>query len=210
MKKSFSGRDRRAVLLGTILLLPPALYRFAVRPYMDALAETRDRTVSERSALARERALLALAPRRDTIQHALDSVVTASEARLFNAPDAGIATAELGAYLSQLARQHNVWLRAADPRDSKVSPQGVRTLPIDIRAESDFEGLRSFLHAMERGDKLVRVDQLIIAPGTDTSSARPVLELRATITGYALGAAPPQVRPTGTPAARPAGRKERP
>lgn len=209
MKRSFSGRDRRAVLVGAILLLPPLLYRVAIRPYIDALAETRDRTVSEQRALARERALLALAPRRNTIQHALDSVVTASEARLFNAPDAGIAAAELGAYLSQLARQHNVWLRAADPRDSKVSPQGVRTLPVDIRAESDFEGIRSFLHAMERGDKLLRIDQLTLIPGTDTSSARPVLELRATITGYALGAAPPQLRPTGTPTGRPIGRKER-
>ena len=33
MKRTFSNRDRRALALGAVLLLPPLLYRVAVRPY---------------------------------------------------------------------------------------------------------------------------------------------------------------------------------
>lgn len=200
-RATLSGRDRRALLLGLAMLALALLYRVAVKPYAEALADTRDRAAIEGRALAREQALLSLAPRQDAIRRTLDSVVSASRDRLFGAADDGIAAAEVGTYLTTLARSHNVWLRAAEPRDSKTSPSGVRALPVDIHAESDFEGVRSFLHALERGTKLLRVDHLTITPGADSSAARPVMQLRATVTGYAL---------RNMPVPAPASRSERP
>ena len=211
-RASFSSRDRRAVFWGVAVLAPALLYQGTVK-YIDALRDIRARVTNERSALARERALLALAPRQGTMQHALDSVVSASREQLFDAPDDGIAAAEVGAYLARVARKHNVWLRAADPRESKAPLSGIRALPVDIQAESDFEGLRSFLQAMEQGPKLLRVDGLNITPGTDTSASRPVLQLRAVVTGYALRSATagaPASRTTSTPSASVRPRSDRP
>jgi type II secretory pathway component PulM len=197
---SLSARDRRAFLLGLAVLVPPILYLWGVRPYTAALAETRGRVTAGRAALARERALLALAPQSAALRTALDSVLRASEARLFGARDDGIAAAELGTYLGELARGNQVWLQAANARGAQVSPTGVRTLAVDIRAESDFQGIVTFLRALEGGEKLVRVDQLTLVPVADTTTSHRALQLRATVIGYALGDPP---RPAPAKPARP-------
>jgi hypothetical protein len=66
-------------------------------------------------------------------------------------------------------------------------PSGVRTLRVEIRAESDLLGTLLFLQALERGDKLVRIDRLDItrsARAGDTDME--VLSIAATISGFAV------------------------
>lgn len=191
MKRApLSTRDRRAILLGLAVLVPPLLYIGGIRPYTAAVAEYRDRLATDRLALARERALLALAPQSATLQQALDSVIAGAQARLFGAHDDGIAGAALASYLTGLAREHQVWLRAADAGEIDVSTGGVRSLPVEIRAESDIDGILGFLRAVEHGPKMLRVDRLAISAAGDTSVSARALELRATVTGYALRGTP--------------------
>jgi hypothetical protein len=185
---TMSRRDRRALFLGAAVLAPALLYIGAVKPFVGALGDARDRLAVEREALGRERALLSLAPGSDSLRTAVDSVVRVHRARLFEARDDGIAGAEFAAYLEQLARRSNVWLQEADARGAKLSPSGVRALTVVIRAESDYEGILTLLRNLETGRKLVRVERMQLAPGAlpnDHESPR-ALTLRATLVGYAL------------------------
>ena len=41
-----------------------------------------------------------------------------------------------------------------------VTPDGLRPLRVELRAESDFQGVLDFLDALERGEKIVVVERL--------------------------------------------------
>src|SRR5687767_4884800 len=83
---SMSDRDRRAIRLGALLLVPGLLYVAAVKPYFAALSDTRDRVETERRLLDREMALLqekaalpaALSSAKRDAQRARNRLVTAS------------------------------------------------------------------------------------------------------------------------------------
>ncbi|HEU4628955.1 MAG TPA: type II secretion system protein GspM [Gemmatimonadaceae bacterium] len=187
-----SDRDRRALRLGALVLLPALLWVWAVRPYLDALGAARDRLAIEREALARERALLDGEPALAAAYRAADSAYTEAEATLFSSPDDLLASAELATYVARAARDSHVWLREADTRPATHSPAGVRTLQMEVRAESDLEGLGRFLQALERGPRLVRVASVSIQDAAgegdeaaEGDGARP-LTLVATVQGFAL------------------------
>jgi hypothetical protein len=73
----------------------------------------------------------------------------------------------------------------------------VRTLRVEIRAESDVRGALLFLQGLERGDKLIRVDRLDISrtPRSDEKASE-TLSIAATISGFAVGDAAPSAATT--------------
>jgi Type II secretion system (T2SS), protein M subtype b len=186
--RTMSPRDRRAVLLGIGILLPGLLYIWAVRPYMTALSDVRDQLATERATLARERAAIATARRNPQLQHIADSAMRAMRPRLFEGKDDVMASAELASYLGDVARKTRVWLQTANTRPAVSEADGVRTLRVEIRAESDLRGVLTFLQALERGDKLVRVDRLDISrtPRSNDSDEE-TLSVAATLAGFAVG-----------------------
>jgi hypothetical protein len=79
-----------------------------------------------------------------------------------------------------------VWLQDAGTRPSLSSPDGVRTLRVEIRAESDLLGTLMFIQALERGDKLVRIDRLDISHSARADAKdSEVLSIAATVSGFA-------------------------
>jgi hypothetical protein len=171
-----------------VVLAPVALYSLGVRPYLAALGDTRDRIQIASTALSRERAAVEMAKRNPEVQRLTDSAAQATAPRLFTGRDDVMASAELAAYLGDLADRHKVWMQDATTRPGATSPTGVRTLRVDIRAESDFEGLLEFLQALEQGSKLVRVDRLEVSqalsgPGNEDAET---LTIVASISGFAL------------------------
>jgi hypothetical protein len=117
-----------------------------------------------------------------------DSAMRAVAPRLFQGRDSVMATAELVSHLSMVAADHDVWLQNAVTRPSTVDEGGVRRLRVEIRAESDLQGVLSFLTALERGDKLVRVERVDIARvlALDTDDGVEPVTVAATIVGFAL------------------------
>lgn len=205
---TMSTRDRRAVLLGAVFLLPWLVFIWGVRPYRNALNDARDQLATERATLARERAAIATAKKNPQLQHVADSAMRAMRPRLFEGKDDVMASAELASYLGEVAGEARVWLQDAATRPSLPGVDGVRTLRVDIRAESDLLGTLMFLQALERGDKLVRVDRLDISrtrnvEGQDIET----LTLSATVSGFAIGestsAAVPAAKRQSTLAVRP-------
>jgi hypothetical protein len=193
---TMSARDRRAIVLGVIVLLPGFLFVWGVRPYRAALSDARDQLASERETLARERAAVATAQRNPQLQHVADSAMRTMTPRLFEGTDDVMASSELAAYVGDVARASRVWLQDAGTRPATPAGSGVRTLRVEIRAESDLRGTLTFLRSLESGAKLVRIDRLDISrmPRTNDSDDE-TLSIAATISGFAIGDAAPTAVP---------------
>lgn len=183
-----SDAERRTIRRALYVLLPVAFFSFVVRPYLGALTTAKDRLEAERDALARERGAVAMAEKNPAIQQLTDSVLQVTLPRLFTGSDDVMASSELGAYLGEMADVHRVYLQDATTRPVTTSASGVRTVRVDIRAESDFQGLLEFLRALEQGEKLVKIERLDVSlglsgPGNEDAET---LSIVATITGVAL------------------------
>jgi hypothetical protein len=184
-----TDRDRRALRLGALVLLPALLWVWGVQPYRTALGDARAQLLAQRLELARERALLDDGGRGRLLLAAVDSASRAAEPRTFAARDDMLASAELAGYLSRTARASRVWLREADTRPAAALPSGVRVLQVEIRAESDLEGILSFLQALERGERLVRVERLAVTRpdgGDEEDDGAQALRLTATVQGFTM------------------------
>jgi hypothetical protein len=137
--------------------------------------------------LARERAAVSTARHNPQLQHIADSAMRAMRPRLFEGKDDVMASAELASYVGDVAQRARVWLQDAGTRRASPAAEGVRTLRVEIRAESDLQGALLFLQGLERGDKLVRIDRLDISHSarSDEKDAE-VLSIAATISGFAV------------------------
>lgn len=189
---TMSPRDRRALLLGAGVLAPALFYIWGVKPYRASLDDTRQRLAVERDVLTHERAAVAAARKNPQLQHVADSAMRATAPRLFAGRDDVMASAELASYLGDVARANHVWLQDAATRPAALSPSGVRTLKVEIRAESDLQGILNFLQALETGAKLVRVERLDVSrqPNRADEASAETLALSATISGFAIPAEP--------------------
>ena len=185
---TMSPKDRRAIILGAVIVLPALIFIWGVRPYRTAMAETRDELETARVALSREKAAVAAQPTTPGGQALADSALILVAPRLFEGRDDAIASAQLAAYLGTVARRSRVLMEDANTRPSTMSPDGIRTLRVEVRAESDIEGIATFLHNLESGQKLVRVDRLEISrvPGLEDKNGYETLSIAATIAGFAF------------------------
>jgi hypothetical protein len=181
-----SGRERRAIVIGAGVVLAGFAFIWG-RMYRDALGAARDELATERATLARERAAVATARHNPQLQHIADSAMRAMRPRLFEGKDDVMASAELASYVGDVAKRARVWLQDAGTRRASPAAEGVRTLRVEIRAESDLQGALLFLQGLERGDKLVRIDRLDISHSarSDEKDAE-VLSIAATISGFAV------------------------
>jgi hypothetical protein len=183
---TMKARERRTIVIGASVLLAGFGFIWA-RMYRDALASARDELAAERATLAREQAAVATARHNPQLQHIADSAMRAMHPRLFEGKDDVMASAELASYVGDVARAARVWLADAGTRPATPAAEGVRTLRVEIRAESDLQGVLLFLQGLERGDKLLRIDRLDIshAARSDEQDAE-VLSIAATISGFAV------------------------
>jgi hypothetical protein len=190
---TLSPKDRRAIVLGAVLVLPWLIFLWGVRPYRTAMAETRDELETARVALSREKAAVAAKPTAPGGQQLADSALVLVAPRLFEGRDDAIASAQLAAYLGTVARRSRVLMEDANTRPSTTSPEGIRTLRVEVRAESDIQGITTFLHNLESGTKLIRVDRLEISrvPGLEDKNGYETLSIAATIVGFAFTAGKP-------------------
>ncbi len=200
-----SASERKTILRAIIVVVPVAAYFLGVRPYQAALSDARERLAVEREALARERGAVATAQRNPELQHLTDSVLHAMEPRLFEGRDDVVTSSELASYLGDVAFDNHVWMEDASTKPVTTTA-GVRTLHVEIRAESDFQGILNFLHALEQGDKFVRIERIDLSHGMNDvgNENAETLLLSATLAGYALGSGnstTPPLRLPATPAA---------
>lgn len=193
---TMGSRDRRALLLGLAVLVPSLGFIWGVRPYRQALADAHDRIAVERDALSRERAAVLEATRSPARKRTADSAMLAARGRVFDGPNDVAAGAAVATYLGEVARRNHVWLASATTRNTVAArggvaplaaPDGLRPLRVELRAETDFQGLLEFLDALERGEKLVTVERIDVAKTLRAGEEeRETLAVTATVVAYAL------------------------
>lgn len=187
-------RDRRAlgVLAGAVAAA--LAWSLLARPTWQRIGALRDALAVERALLTRERALLARGEAHDR---------AANGPVLFTGRDDAIAAAALAEHAGVLAESHDVWVQAATTGETRSTPDGLRLVRVDVRAEGDVQGVSAWLAALERGPRAIRVAtlELSAAPGDGAEGTEP-LALRATLVGYAAPASLARW-PTDAASARP-------
>lgn len=164
---AMSDRDRRAIKLGALVLVPGLLYVAAVKPYFAALADTRDRVEAERRLLDRE---LALLQQKNSLPGELSTAkrnAQRAENRLVAAPNVTLAETELTELIEKIGGLSRVLLKEVrnvpTPR-GYVDPEGVQTVRLAIRGESDLEGVLTYLQRIEQSPLLLRIHELSLEP----------------------------------------------
>jgi hypothetical protein len=212
---TMGSRDKRAVMLGLAILVPSLAFIWGVKPLRQALADTHDRIATERDALSREQSAVAEATRDPARKALADSALVAARSRVFSGANDIAAGASLVSYLGDVAKRTHVWLASATTRPNPTAaragatvasaagasgatgaaavrvvaplPEGVRALRVELRAETDFQGILEFLDALERGGKLVTIERLDIAKTLRAGDEdRETLSVTATVVGYSL------------------------
>lgn len=186
MSYQLKERERKVLFWGALIVFPTLLYVFGVKPFRLSLADKRDQLAFEQTALVREESAIAAAKRNPQLQHVADSLMQRTVSRLFSGADDVMTSAELGSYLGEVASQNHVLLNTATTGPVAKLQSNVRTLNVDIRGESDLQGLLEFLQALERGEKLVRVSRLDLSRPTRDADDIETILFSATVTAYAL------------------------
>lgn len=209
--RDLSPRDRRAIVLGLVVLVPALLWVGVVRPYRAYLEELHERTAAERALLTRERALLARADALPAVLADAESAAQRLELRLVRAPNTPLAEAELTSYLESVATASRTLLkdiRAVGMRRAEPDAAGdLRPIRLAITAESDLEGIVTFISRVENSPLLVRIGEFSLEPvnggaaNAPGARARPtgVMHLMMVVEAYAPAepAEPPVVHDAG-------------
>jgi len=173
---ALSARDRRALLVGTAVLLPALAGALVVKPYLAALTEVRETLAAQRELLGRERGLLTPAAGASAAESAVLSV--ARTERLFAGDDELAATANLARYVAGLAEAEGLAVDALETAEGEPAGAGLHVLRVELRATGDIATILEFLAALEAGDRLARVRTLAL-------ERRDGLTLSASVVGWA-------------------------
>ena len=185
---SLRPRDRRALVLGGIVVALMLGWTRVARPAVERI-RTGERTLAEqRSLLARERALVAVASSLTAMQRAAEKVIAAEDARLFAGDSVG-ATAELTAYVADVADEAEVRLTSVEAR-APVTDRGVTTLLVDARGVGSWSHVLDFVAALEGSEQLVDVRSVRVERGARGAalSGGPTVTVVVTLAGFARGA----------------------
>jgi hypothetical protein len=123
------------------------------------------------------------------MQKSADRVLAAEEARLFAGDSVG-ATAELTAYVADVANEAGVRLASVEARAPRAQ-RGITTLLVDARGEGPWSKVLAFVAALETSEHLVDVTSVRIergARGGGVLGGASTVSVVVTVAGYSRGA----------------------
>lgn len=159
--EALAERDRRALVLGGLIVLPVLIWLGVAGPYLSSMQDLRDRTASEQLLLERERQVLA-----DSSGYTHELAVATRaighwEGRLVRSPNIALAEAQVSSVLESIGRQSRVLLQEVraipTPPGAQQLPEGLQSLRMSVSGEGDFEGVLSFLRGVEAERLLLQV-----------------------------------------------------
>jgi len=152
-----AGAIVSAIALAVVLLVLPLAHRWAAREL--AYATSRDQWVR----------LATLAANTDRLRRTLEErklAFAAEEARLVTGATPALAASGLQGLLQRYADESAVQLDRVDVagRPRHDAP-GLLAIPVQLQAQGDIYGLVDFLYRLQRGEKLVVIDDLTLNAG---------------------------------------------
>lgn len=164
---NMAPRDRRALLTGLAIMLPAVLYVFGVKPYLEALADVRERAAVEAELLDRELDLLSSSEDLSAEIQRAKADAERYEDRMVQAASGVLAEGELTDFLESSAVRSRVLLeeiRGGELGRGEEPPPGLSVVRLHLRGESDLEGVLSFLDEIEQSRLLIRIRGLALEP----------------------------------------------
>ena len=164
-----SPRDRRALVIGAIIVMPALAWAGVVQPWLGALEDLKGRLAVEQNLLAREHGILQEAPDLPALIEAARGETDRLEARLVRAENPATAEAEVSSRLERLARENRVLLqqvRSINGSPPGSAPDGITPVYLSVSGESDFEGVLDFLHEVEQNQLLMKIDGITLEPAS--------------------------------------------
>jgi hypothetical protein len=186
-----SARERRTLRLAAVVLVPALAYSMVVRPLATSFTELDARVDRERGLYNREAGLLRERPgREEGFRHAAALLLEQSPG-LFDGRDTVTAAAALVSYVTGHAAANRVFVQSSESGGSAIGEDGVLRISVEVRAVSDVAGLLAWLGALERGQKLLRVNRLAVIPAAEVGSSNPgagseLLGLTLVVEGFGL------------------------
>ena len=179
-------QDRRALVAGALALVVLLGYSRIVRPAFASMGTAQQTLAEQEALLARERSLIAAAPTFPRAARDVRQALAAESSRLF-AGDSVAATAELSAYVSQLASAAGVHLTTVDGR-TPVTTRGLTRLSVDVRGEATWKQVLTLVHLLETSGQLVDVTSVRIERGPRGGPlGGAMVSMAATLAGYSRG-----------------------
>jgi len=190
--------DRRALRLSAWIVVPALCYAFLIKPVAIDLFDARARLDQARALQSRELAVLAATPGLPALRAQSLVALTDERTRLFPGADPVAASAALVRYVAARAGEHRLLIQSSETRPEQVLDGGLVRLSVELRGISDLAGVIGWLHALESGPMLVRVEELRIraaervnAIDTDADTEE-VLGVSAVVTGFSLAGSTPE------------------
>lgn len=154
------ARDRRALVLGLVVITPFAVYRVAVEPWLSYRGGLHDALLAERDLLARERAVVGDAA--DAPGRAAELKTTLAEAQpwLLGGSDPVAASGRLTRIATDAAQTAGILVQEIRAADTETEGLALREISISLRLLGDLEGLARFLFRLENGERLLRIEGL--------------------------------------------------
>src|SRR3989454_744799 len=159
-------RERRVIAGGAIVSAAALVIVLGVVPFAHRWAAREAVYAASREQWMR---LATLATSRDRLRRALDEhqrAFAADEARLVSGATPALAASMLQGLLQRYADESAVQLDRVDvagqPRPDKP---GLLAIPVQLQGQGDIYGLVDFLYRLERGEKLLVVDDLTLNAG---------------------------------------------
>jgi len=186
--QSLAGRDRRALLIGTVSILVMLVSYRGIPAWMTWRAEARiDARDAMQQSLQMNQVLDALPPSLDTLQ-ARTRLLLEHTPALFVGGTRDAAASEMMDAVRTMARAS--WVRIDDVIIIQDTAGSNTLSPIELRLHGvgDVVGLAAFLSRLESGPLLLAVRNLSVTPESIESAANQVevLDLQLTVEGLAL------------------------
>lgn len=119
--------------------------------------------------------LSVLAASTDRLQRALDEqkmTLAAEESRLVEGTTPALAASTLESMLQQYAQESAIQLQRVDAAgEPRTAKPGLLEIPVQLSGTGSVAGLVDFLSHLERGDKLLVIDELAVNAGIDNAEA---------------------------------------
>lgn len=182
------GRDRRAVVVGGIVLAGALVSTRAVPAVTSGVGSLRERAAVRQAALAEAHALLASRTAlRDSLRSVLASLGTLAP-KLLPGRSASDAGASLASALQGLAARYALRITRLDNMPDSTTG-AVRETTARLELEGDIRGVTALLRDVETRLPVLTVRALAIATPDPGARGRAVERLRIvlTVTGWYLG-----------------------
>ena len=179
-------QDRRALVVGAIALVVLLGYSRIARPAFTHMRTAQQTLAEQEALLVRERSLIAATPTFPRAARDVHQALAGESSRLF-VGDSVAATAELSAYVSQLATAAGVHLTTVDGR-TPLTTHGLTRLSVDVRGEATWKQVLTLVHLLETSGQLVDVTNVRIERGPRAGPlGGAMVSMAATLSGYSRG-----------------------